>query len=212
MRDYYEILGLNKNASADDIKKAYRKLAHKFHPDKAKGDHKEAEAKFKEIDEAYQILSDPQKKATYDRFGHAGVGQGSQGNGSGGFNPFGGQGGGFEFDFGGARGGGFGFGGFETMIEDLMGSAFANVNAEVTIPLTQAVLGGDITLRTGGNETIDLRVPPGTQNGQTFVFRGKGNQHRKGRGDLQITVRIQLPRRLSKEQKELFEKLQKTGL
>lgn len=211
MRDYYEILGLDKNASADDIKKAYRRLAHKYHPDKAGGDHQEAEAKFKEINEAYQVLSDPQKKAAYDRFGHAGVGQGSPfggGAGAGGFNPFGG---GFEFDFGG-RGGGFGFGGFETLIEDLMGSAFANVNAEVTIPLTQAVLGGEVTLRTSTNETIDLRVPPGTQDGQTFVFRGKGNQHRRGRGDLHVTVRIQTPRRLTREQRELFEKLRETGL
>lgn len=204
MTDYYAILGLKKGASAEEIKKAYRKLAHQHHPDKAKGDRGEAEKKFKEINEAYQVLSDPDKKARYDQFGHAGMG----GNGSpfGGGNPFGGRGGGFQFDFGG------GFGGFESIIEDLMGSAFSNVNAEVVISLTQAVLGDTIPLRTNTGETIELKVPACTQDGQTFVFRGKGNQHRKGRGDLHITVRIQLPRRLSKEQKELFEKLQKTGL
>lgn len=78
-RDYYEILGLSKNATADEIKKAYRKLALKYHPDK--GGTKEDEAKFKEVNEAYQILSDPQKKQTYDQFGHAGpqMGGGSSG-------------------------------------------------------------------------------------------------------------------------------------
>lgn len=70
-RDYYEVLGLSKSASEDDIKKAYRKLAKKYHPDINK--EADAEAKFKEINEAYEVLSDPQKKATYDQFGHAGM-------------------------------------------------------------------------------------------------------------------------------------------
>ncbi|HHW00505.1 MAG TPA: molecular chaperone DnaJ [Clostridiaceae bacterium] len=93
-RDYYEVLGLDRNASEEDIKKAYRKLAKKYHPDLNPGD-KAAEAKFKEINEAYEVLSDPKKKEQYDRFGHAGM----DGNGFGGFGGFGG---GFEdFDFGG---------------------------------------------------------------------------------------------------------------
>ena len=71
-RDYYEVLGVTKSASAEDIKKAYRKLAVKYHPDKNPGD-KDAEEKFKEAAEAYAILSDPDKKARYDQFGHAGV-------------------------------------------------------------------------------------------------------------------------------------------
>ena len=207
MKDYYDILGLKKNASQDEIKRAYRKLAHQYHPDKANGDRAEMEQKFKEINEAYQVLSDEQKRARYDQFGHTGVNgghAGPQGYG-GGYNPFG-QGG-VQFDFG-----GFGFGGFDTLIEDLMGSAFANVNAEIRITLTQAVLGDTISLKTSAGEAIDLKVPPGTQNGQTFVFRGKGNQYRRGRGDLHITVRIDLPRRLSREQKDLFEKLKQTGL
>ena len=105
-RDYYEVLGVDRNASAEDIKKAYRKLAVKYHPDKNPGD-KEAEEKFKEAAEAYSILSDPDKKAKYDQFGHAGVdGAGpdfSQGFGNlndiindflnGGFGGFGGFGG-----------------------------------------------------------------------------------------------------------------------
>ena len=71
-RDYYEVLGVDKNASADEIKKAYRKMAIKYHPDKNPGD-KEAEEKFKEAAEAYSVLSDADKKARYDQFGHAGV-------------------------------------------------------------------------------------------------------------------------------------------
>lgn len=208
MRDYYDILGIKKDASQDEIKRAYRKLAHKYHPDKADADTRtEMETKFKEVSEAYQVLSDEQKRARYDQFGHAGV------NGQGGFggNPFGGRGG-FEFDFGGFRGGFGGFGGFESVIEDLMGSAFANVNAEVRITLTQAILGDTLSLRTNTGETIELKIPAGTQEGQTFVFKGKGNQHRRGRGDLYITVHIQMPKRLSREQKKLFEQLKETGL
>lgn len=207
MKDYYDVLGIKKTATADEIKKAYRRLAHKYHPDKAGDNKAEMEAKFKEINEAYQVLSDEQKRARYDQFGHAGVNGAAGGNPyAGGGNPFGG---GFGFDFSGARGG---FGGFETLIEDLMGSAFANVNAEVRISLTQAVLGDTLELRTQDNDKIELKIPAGTQDGQTFVFRGKGNQHRRGRGDLSITVRIVLPTKLNKEQKELFEKLKQTGL
>ncbi|HLP18925.1 MAG TPA: DnaJ domain-containing protein, partial [Chitinophagales bacterium] len=71
-RDYYEILGVTKTASAEEIKKAYRKVALQFHPDRNQGD-KKAEEKFKEAAEAYEILSDPQKKGKYDQFGHAGM-------------------------------------------------------------------------------------------------------------------------------------------
>lgn len=109
-RDYYEVLGLKKGASDDEIKKAFRKMAMKYHPDKNPGD-KEAEEKFKEINEAYSVLSDPDKKSKYDRFGFAGVDPNvGFGGAGGGFGGFGGAGG-FEdiFDmFGGMFGGGFG--------------------------------------------------------------------------------------------------------
>lgn len=114
-RDYYEVLGVSKDASADEIKKAYRKKAIEFHPDKNPGD-KEAEDKFKEAAEAYDVLSNPDKRARYDQFGHAGM-SGAAGNGG----PFGGFEGGMSMDdifsmFGdifGGRGGGFGgFSGF----------------------------------------------------------------------------------------------------
>ena len=107
-RDYYEVLGVEKNASADEIKKAYRKLAIKYHPDKNPGD-KEAEEKFKEAAEAYSVLSDADKKARYDQFGHSGV-EGAGPDFSGGFGNLNDI---LNDLFGGAFGGGFGgFGGF----------------------------------------------------------------------------------------------------
>ena len=105
-RDYYEVLGLSKGASEDEIKKAYRKKAKEYHPDLHPGD-KAAEAKFKEVNEAYEVLSDADKKARYDQFGHAGVDPN--------FNPGGGFGGGF---------GGFGGGGFDVDLGDLFGGLF----------------------------------------------------------------------------------------
>ena len=91
-RDYYEVLGVSREATEDEIKKAYRKLARKYHPDVNKED-KDAAEKFKEINEAYEVLKDPEKRARYDQFGHAGVGQGGFDAGDfGGFGGFGGFG------------------------------------------------------------------------------------------------------------------------
>ncbi len=105
-RDYYEVLGVDKNASVDDIKKAYRRLAKKYHPDLNPDDREGAEAKFKEASEAYEILSDPEKRSRYDQFGHAGVDPNmSAGYGSGGFGGF------DDFDLGDIFGSFFGGGG-----------------------------------------------------------------------------------------------------
>ena len=107
-RDYYEVLGLNKGADEASIKKAYRGLAKKYHPDMNPGN-AEAEQKFKEVNEAYSVLSDPDKKAKYDQYGHAAFDQGAGGYGSyGGFGDFGDIGDIFSSFFGGGFGSGFG--------------------------------------------------------------------------------------------------------
>ncbi len=192
--DYYKILGVEKGASQDEIKKAYRKLAVKHHPDKG-GD----EAEFKKINEAYQILSDPQKRAQYDRFGSAGFG-GNQGGGfsgyqSGGFD-FGGEG--FEFNFGGGLGDIFG---------DFFSSAFSTIQAEVEISPAQAVIGDKIDLQVG-DEKISIDIQAGTQDGTQYRVRGKGRQMRNGqKGDLILVIRVKMPGHLTKEQKELWQKL-----
>ena len=116
-RDYYEVLGVQKNANADEIKKAYRKAAIQYHPDKNPGD-KEAEEKFKEAAEAYDVLSNPDKRARYDQFGHAGM-SGAAGGGAGGFGGF--SGGGFSMEdifsqFGDIFGGHFGGGGVPLVV------------------------------------------------------------------------------------------------
>jgi molecular chaperone DnaJ len=124
MKDYYEILGIPKNAPQDEIKKAYRKLAHQYHPDKNKGDDK----KFKEVNEAYQALGDEKKRAHYDRFGTAGSPFGGNG---GGFNPFGFGG---QNPFGQERGGGFNFNGQEFDLGDIFGDIFGGGFEEQTSP------------------------------------------------------------------------------
>ena len=153
-RDYYEVLGVAKNANADEIKKAYRKAAIQFHPDKNPGD-KEAEEKFKEAAEAYDVLSNPDKRARYDQFGHAGM-SGAAGGGAGGFGGFGG--GGFSMEdifsqFGDIFGGHFG-GGFRSA----NGGGGRRVNRgsdiRVRVRLTLAEIANGVTKKLKINKTV----------------------------------------------------------
>ncbi|MFA6082297.1 MAG: DnaJ domain-containing protein [Patescibacteria group bacterium] len=197
-KNYYEILGVSKSASADEIKRAYRKLAHEHHPDKGGG--AAAEAKFKEINEAYQVLSNPQKRQSYDTFGTA---DGAQFGGAnpGGFGGFGNMGG-FDFGSGGVHFGG----GLGDLFEGIFGQTMAQVQVEVEISITQAVLGDTLHLQVE-NKKVDLAIPAGTQDGHSFRLRGQGRAFRGGVGDLIVSVRIRVPRHLSREQRELYEKL-----
>ncbi len=318
-KDYYATLGVAKTATEKEIKSAYRKLARKHHPDVNPGD-KAAEAKFKELNEAYEVLGDPDKRKKYDELGanwrmyeHAGPG--------GGGSPF--EQGGWTVNPGGAPGGGF-----RTMTEDEMREMFGNENpfsdffntffggadpeagrrtrgrtrarkgrdfeqeivltleeadqgtmrrlamkhdghartvdvripagvgdgsrvrvagegehgvgggaagdlylrirlaphgqferrgrdlyTKVPVPLTTAVLGGEVDVPALGGRTLRLKVPPTTQNGQVFRLRGQGMTlaGKSGeRSDLYATIDVQLPRQLSPEQRAQFEQLAKT--
>ena len=197
-KDYYDILGVSKSASEAEIKKAYRSKAHKLHPDKG-GD----KAAFQEINEAYQVLGDKNKRSQYDQFGSVGRGSPSSGGG------FGGQGFGFDgfnVNFGGQSQGGFG-----SIFEDLFESAFSQVQVQLQISIPQAVLGDTVRFKTNFGDEIELRIPPATQEGQSFRFRGKGQQTRRGRGDLTVVIHIEVPKHLTREQRELYEQLKRTS-
>ncbi len=203
-RDYYEVLGVSKNASDDEIKKAYRKLAVKYHPDKNPGD-KEAEAKFKEINEAHDVLSDKQKRARYDQFGHAGVG-GASGGAYGGFsgNPFGGfnyNGQTFNFDFGGG-------------LDDILGNLFgfgtagsrrprkgADYQTAVTLTFEEAIFGTTKTVTVDG-VNLKVKIPAGIDDGMSIRLRGKGGPAPEGGtepGDLYVRVRVKPHKSLTRE-------------
>ena len=204
-RDYYEVLGVSKNASDDEIKKAYRKLAIKYHPDKNPGD-KTAEAKFKEINEAHDVLSDKQKRARYDQFGHAGVG----GAGFGGGNPFGGAGN----PFGGFNGQTFNFEfGNGGVFDDILGSLFgfganprrprrgADIQASVILTFEEAIFGATKTVNANG-ENIKVKIPAGIDDGMSIRLKGKGGPAPEGGsepGDLYVRVRVKSHKSLTRE-------------
>ncbi len=201
-RDYYEILGVSKSASDDEIKKAYRKLAVKYHPDK-NPDNKSAEEKFKEASEAYEVLSDKQKRARYDQFGHAGVGNDPGGNPFGG-NPF--QGGNFNFN-GQSFNFDFGGGGFE----DILGSIFgfggsrrpmrgADYRTNVTVTFEEAIFGTTKTISLDG-QTIKLKIPQGIDDGMSIRLAGKGGPAPEGgsKGDLYVQIRVKPHKHLTRE-------------
>lgn len=203
-KDYYDILGVKKTASDDEIKKAYRTLAKKFHPDKNKGD-KTAETKFKEISEAYAVLSDKEKRDQYDRLGKEAFGGG---------NPFG-PGGPFAgFDFsqftnrgrprGSTRTRTTSTGNFTDIFSDLFGggggpaadSGYAGMrgpdtDAELTIDFRDAVLGSTMELNVNGSY-VKVKIPEGIGDGQKVRLRGKGGVAFAGgpAGDLNVLIHV----------------------
>ncbi len=180
-RDYYEVLGVGKDASDDELKKAFRKAAVKYHPDKEGGD----EAKFKEVNEAYEVLKDRQKRQRYDQFGHAGVGGSSGGGGYGGGNPFegfGGGQGGFEFNFGdGGLGDIFGqfFGGGGTQRGPVRGR---DVETQIQLTFEEAVFGVERELAFDMDDECShchgSTVEPGHELKTCPVCKGAGQQTR----------------------------------
>jgi molecular chaperone DnaJ len=204
-KSYYDILGVKKDASEADIKKAYRKLAKKYHPDVNKGT-KDAENKFKEISEAYAVLSDTEKREQYDRLGKEAFSFGGGGANpfAGGANPFGG------FDFsqftagrGGARRGGTRrttTGNFTDIFSDLFGGGASfeeqpqrggDLEAEMTIEFRDAVLGGTLEISVNGNP-VKVKIPEGVRDGQRLRLRGKGAPGTMGgpAGDLNVLIHV----------------------
>lgn len=182
-RDYYEVLGVSKTASDDEIKKAYRKLAMKYHPDRNQGEKaKEAEEKFKEVKEAYEMLSDDQKRAAYDQYGHAGVDSNS------------------------GMGGGFGAGGFAEAFGDIFGDMFGGARARggrqvyrgndlsytMEITLEEAAKGKDAQIRIPSWDSCDTchgsGAKPGTSPKTCTTCGGQGSvQMRQGFFSVQQT-------------------------
>jgi len=207
MADYYDILGVKKGASDKELKSAFKKLARKYHPDVNPGD-KSAEEKFKQVSEAYDILSDNKKRAQYDRVGHeawkAGFKEGAPPPGGGGGFSWGGFPGAENVHFYGS-----GQGGFSDMdLEDLFGGIFTGrgrrrrqgpVRGEdslsrLAIPMLDAIRGGErrITLSTpaGGQESLTVKIPKGIVEGQKIRLAGKGSPGFSGgpAGDLLIEI------------------------
>lgn len=200
--DYYAALGVDKKASADEIRKAYKKVARENHPD-VKPDDEAASKRFKEATEAYNVLKDPEKREQYDRFGAAGVG-------GGGVPPGWGAGGGqqvdlrdlfaqtgFSFDdlFGG--GGPFGGGGgqFDQRRSRPRAQRGSDVEVEIDVPFQTAALGGtrEVTLQRGGKrERLDVKIPPGVDTGSIVRLAGQGEPGQAGgpAGDLRLRIKV----------------------
>jgi DnaJ-class molecular chaperone len=194
-RDYYEVLGVERGASETEVKRAFRSLARELHPDVNAHD-PEAEEKFKAAAEAYEVLSDSEQRATYDRFGHEGLR-------SSGFPP-----------------GGAGFSTVEDLFQAVFGGAFGfevrrgpirgqDLMHAVEISAVQAMLGASVKIPSHEGER-EIELPPGIQHGAQFALRGHGLPGSNGGppGDLRIVVHVIVPTDLSEEQRELAEKLE----
>lgn len=216
-KDYYSLLNIPRTASSEEIKKSYRKLAMQYHPDKNPGD-KKAEEKFKEITEAYEVLSDAKKREMYDQFGHAGAQQGFGGN------PFGGAG-----SYG-ARGSGAGDP-FQDIFGDVFGDMFgakggprsggsrshahtrrakgADLRYSLNVSFEESAIGCEKVIsfvrnRNGKDETakLSVSVPAGVKEGQRLKLSGEGDSGQLGgeNGDLYVVVSVQ--------QHSLFERVE----
>jgi curved DNA-binding protein len=215
-RDYYEVLGIDRKASAEEIEKAHRKLAMKFHPDRNPGD-KEAEARFKEVQEAFDVLGNQQKRQQYDQFGHgfqSGSGAGPGGGGTyRGFNFNWGAPGGASFEFG-SEGGDP-----QEIFEQIFGGGQPRASrtgrrrtarpkpqdqdAEVDVDFLTAARGGkvELTLSTGqGQKELSVAIPAGIADGGTIRIKGQAY----GGGDLYIKVNVKPHPHLLREGQDLI--------
>lgn len=209
-RDYYDLLGVQRSASPEDIKKAYRKLALKWHPDKNPGN-KQAEDRFKEITEAYEVLSDDKKRQIYNQFGHAGAQASVGADGRNPFEGFGGFGG-----FGGYSGGGRSYStegpeSIQDIFGDLFGDPFsarrgpfrtrgADLRYTLTVSFEEAALGSErmisfIRKRNGREDTarLSVNVPAGVKQDQRLKLKGEGDSGPNGGspGDLYVIINVQ---------------------
>ncbi|MDD2566095.1 MAG: DnaJ domain-containing protein [Candidatus Gracilibacteria bacterium] len=227
-KNYYETLGIDKNTSEADIKKAYRKKAMEWHPDKHKGD-KKAEAKFKEINEAYQTLGNSQKKKQYDNFGSAGS------------DFSGGQGyGGYEDLFKNARGGQNYSSSQNFDINDIFGDMFSGGSGKSSrssrdpfgqyssqsqtppkkeikpdldvvktfeIPIMDLILGMKLNIQTVYSENLKLTIPEGTKSGTKFKIKGKGRTSEGKTGDMFVIVDAKMPKNIPEDVKKLLDSI-----
>ena len=221
--DYYKILGVNKDIPQKDVKRAYLKRAKQFHPDLHPDDPK-AKAKFQALNEAYEVINDPDKRKKYDQYGEHWKEAEQFGAGASGGNGnyyYSGNGSPFEgFDFS-----NFGqSGGFSSFFQDLFGGSArmhssgrntgrmrqntGEMHANVNIDLYTAILGGEILLQLGNGSKIKLKVKPDTQNGTKVRLRGKGYDRGDGTiGDMIITYNVKLPTNLNEHQKDLLRQM-----